>query len=253
MSLISNCKLKLQFLGFREPKYCQASINLLPDVSDLHNLPTRKHKSDCTNSQYLITGKLLRLSSAPRLFCVSLLVWSGGCSKELQECERRGKPTMLLEPPKSCTQATCIVPVVPCAQNKLPLKERHNEIRDFNWHRLRSHFKGLGQVHVRGKVEKEKLHWNEKTLNIFLPLFWLSRRDNPMSRKWMAYTVKEWSREVTVISLAPLGMMSQQGEPGSTGTLTERQGRRSVGKGEGERGAEGTCMVIWSSQSDSDF
>lgn len=30
-----------------------------------------------------------------------------------------------------------------------------------------------------------------------------------------------------MISLAPLGMISQQGEPGSTGTLAERQGRRS--------------------------
>lgn len=66
-----------------------------------------------------------------------------------------------------------------------------------------------------------------------------------MSRKWMAYTVWEWSWEVTVISLAPLGMISQQGEPGSTGTLAERWGRHSDrgGKREREGEAEGTCMV----------
>ncbi len=68
---------------------------------------------------------------------------------------------MLLEPPKSCTQVTCIVPVVPCVQNKLPLKKRHNEIRDFNWHRFHSHFKGLGQALVRGKIEKEKMDCSE--------------------------------------------------------------------------------------------
>lgn len=121
-------------------------INRLPDVSDLRALPTRKPKNDCANSKYLITGKLLRLSSAAWLLYVSLLVWSGGCSRELQECERRGKPTMLLEPPKSCTQATCVVPVVLCVQNNLPLKKRHSKIRDFNCHRFHSHSKGLGQA-----------------------------------------------------------------------------------------------------------
>lgn len=68
---------------------------------------------------------------------------------------------MLLEPPKPCTQVTCIVPVVPCVQNKLPLKKRHNEIRDFNWHRSHSHFKGLGQALVRGKIDKEKMDCTE--------------------------------------------------------------------------------------------
>ncbi len=39
-----------------------------------------------------------------------------------------------------------------------------------------------------------------------------------------------------MISLAPLGMISQQGEPGSTGTLAERRGRRS--ESESERAEE---------------
>lgn len=69
---------------------------------------------------------------------------------------------MLLEPPKSCTQATCIVTVVLCVQNKLPLKGRDNKIRDFNW---QSHFTQLVSALVRGKTEKQKQDCKEKIKN----------------------------------------------------------------------------------------
>lgn len=123
-SLITHYKSNSKFLGFRSQKknFRQPFINLLPDAADLCTPPASKHQNNCANSKYLITGKLLRLSSASRLFWVCLLVWS----RELQECEQREKPTMLLEPPKPCTQATCVVPVVLCVPNKLPLKRRHN-------------------------------------------------------------------------------------------------------------------------------
>lgn len=42
----------------------------------------------------------------------------------------RAKPIMLLEAPKSCTQATSLVPVVPFCVARLPSKKRHNEIID---------------------------------------------------------------------------------------------------------------------------
>lgn len=61
---------------------------------------------------------------------------------------------------------------------------------------------------------------------------------------------------MTAISLAPLGMISQQGEPGSAGRAAEGRGRRSEREGEPaeerraaqqkerEREAMGTSMVI---------
>ena len=87
----------------------------------------------------------------------------------------------------------------------------------------------------------------------------------------MAYTVWEGSWDVTVISLAPLGMISQQGnlaqqehsQRDEGGGVRERQRDREI---EGERRrvkgylmgdwdgeAEGTSMAIWYPQSDSDF
>ena len=149
-SLIGYCKSNSTSLASRREMIIRRSLIrfLMPPI--VHTLPTHKPPNNCANGKYLITDKLPCLSAAPRLFCVSLLVWS----KELQECEQRGKPTMLLEPPKSCTQATCIVPVVPYAQNKLPLKKRLREIRDFNWH---SHFTRPSQALLRGEKKKDCL------------------------------------------------------------------------------------------------
>lgn len=83
---------------------------------------------------YSITDEV----SAGPLVCVRLLVWSGGCSRELQECERRRRPTMLKEPLKSCTQAPSMV----CCGRTSPLNRRHNRIHNLNWHMSHRHFTG---------------------------------------------------------------------------------------------------------------
>lgn len=59
----------------------------------------------------------------------------------------------------------------------------------------------------------------------------------------MTHSACEWSREVTVIILAPLGMLG-------TGTLADRRGRHG---GAGRGGGGRTCLVIQAPLSDSDF
>lgn len=55
----------------------------------------------------------------------------------------------------------------------------------------------------------------------------------------------EWSCEVTAISLAPLGMISQRSEPGSTGTLAEGRGRHSEGETERAEEWKGESAEEW--------